>query len=99
MNTAKEIQANGSSLDPRLLTDIYLEADPLFARATEIGERVLGPGHPTVIGWLSNRATLLQSQVRSIFYLCLLAQVPVVDECEKDTDDAPLDPVSAGQMR
>lgn len=42
----------------------YDEADPLYLRAIEIGERTLGPDHPDLAKWLNNRAGLLESQVR-----------------------------------
>ena len=42
------------------------EADPLYARATEIWERALGPEHPNVATVLNNRARLLEKQVRAV---------------------------------
>ena len=43
----------------------YAEADPLFVRAIEIGEKALGPDHPNVATMLSGRAGFLASQVRA----------------------------------
>jgi tetratricopeptide (TPR) repeat protein len=40
----------------------YMEAEPLFRRAIEIGERVLGKDHPTVATRYNNLASLLQAQ-------------------------------------
>ncbi|CAM9531172.1 unnamed protein product, partial [Ectocarpus sp. 12 AP-2014] len=37
----------------------YWEADPLYLRAIEIGEKALGPDHPDLGTWLNNRAVLL----------------------------------------
>lgn len=55
------------------LEDIYVallffqgkrdEADPLYARAIAIGEKVSGPNPPGLAVWLHNRAVLLKSQV------------------------------------
>lgn len=41
----------------------YGEADPLYVRAIEIGERALGRDHPDVATGLANRAGLLMAQV------------------------------------
>ncbi|CAN0344597.1 unnamed protein product, partial [Ectocarpus sp. 6 AP-2014] len=38
------------------------EADPLYLRAIEIGEKTLGPDHPDFATSLNNRAGLLQAQ-------------------------------------
>ncbi|CAN0453882.1 unnamed protein product, partial [Ectocarpus fasciculatus] len=40
----------------------YDEADPLYLRAIEIGEKTLGPDHPGLATWLNNRAELLRVQ-------------------------------------
>ncbi|CAM9939684.1 unnamed protein product, partial [Ectocarpus fasciculatus] len=40
----------------------YGEADPLYLRAIEIGEKTLGPDHPGLATSVSNRAWLLQDQ-------------------------------------
>ncbi|CAB1106625.1 unnamed protein product [Ectocarpus sp. CCAP 1310/34] len=40
----------------------YAEADPLYLRAIEIGEKMLGPDHPDLATRLNNRAWLLHSQ-------------------------------------
>ena len=42
----------------------YAEADPLYLRAIEIGEKTLGPDHPELATRLNNRAGLLAAQVR-----------------------------------
>lgn len=44
----------------------YTEADPLYLRAIEIKEGILGADHPDVAIWLCTRGQLLQSQVRVI---------------------------------
>ena len=44
----------------------YDEADPLYLRAIEIGEKTLGPDHPDLATRLNNRARLLESQVRAV---------------------------------
>ena len=38
------------------------EAEPLYQRAIEIGEKTLGPDHPNIATRLNNLATLLQDQ-------------------------------------
>ncbi|CAN0356259.1 unnamed protein product, partial [Ectocarpus fasciculatus] len=43
----------------------YQEADPLYLRAIEIGERTLGADHPDLATRLNNRAGLLEKQVRN----------------------------------
>ncbi len=40
----------------------YREAEPLFRRAIEIGEKILGKDHPTVARNYNNLAGLLQKQ-------------------------------------
>jgi tetratricopeptide (TPR) repeat protein len=40
----------------------YLEAEPLYRQAIEVGERVLGKDHPDVAVWCNNLATLLRDQ-------------------------------------
>ncbi|CAN0518413.1 unnamed protein product, partial [Ectocarpus sp. 12 AP-2014] len=40
----------------------YTEADPLYLRVIEIGEKKLGPDHPDLATWLNNRAGLLYAQ-------------------------------------
>lgn len=42
----------------------FEEADPLYLRAIEMGEKALGPGHPALARQLNNRAGLLTKQVR-----------------------------------
>lgn len=42
------------------------EADALFKRAIEIGEKSLGSDHPDLAVWLHNRAWVLTRQVRTI---------------------------------
>lgn len=44
----------------------YAEAGPLHERCQAIQEKVLGPEHPSLAITLSNRAKLLQSQVRAV---------------------------------
>ena len=47
----------------------YDEAESLFHKAIEIGEKVLGKEHPDVAVWYSNRAGLFEMQVRfSVFF-------------------------------
>ena len=36
------------------------EAEPLYRKAVEIGEAVLGPEHPDLATWLNNLATLMR---------------------------------------
>ncbi|CAM9138218.1 unnamed protein product, partial [Ectocarpus sp. 13 AM-2016] len=43
----------------------YAEADPLYLRAIEIGEKTLGPDHPALATRLNNWAGLLVKQVRT----------------------------------
>lgn len=43
----------------------YTEADSVFLRAIDIGEKKLGDHHPSLAMWLNNRAELLQQQVRA----------------------------------
>lgn len=43
----------------------YAEADPMYVRAIDIGERTLGPDHPNLAVWLGNWASLLEKQVRA----------------------------------
>lgn len=40
-----------------------VEADELSKRAIKIVEKCLGPDHPDLVGWLDNRASLLEQQV------------------------------------
>ena len=40
------------------------KAEPLWHRAIEIGEKVLGKEHPDVAVWYNNLAGLYQAQVR-----------------------------------
>ncbi|CAN0358203.1 unnamed protein product, partial [Scytosiphon promiscuus] len=42
----------------------YTEAEPLYARAQAIEEKVLGPEHPSLAATLHDRAGLLKSQGR-----------------------------------
>ncbi|CAM9496176.1 unnamed protein product [Ectocarpus sp. 13 AM-2016] len=51
---------------------IYEEAERFCARAVAIGEKALGPYHPSVATWLSNGAGLSEIQVSRIM-LCGLA--------------------------
>ena len=44
----------------------YAEAEPLYERSQVIREKALGPEHPAVAAVLSNRAVLLESQVRAV---------------------------------
>lgn len=46
------------------------EADSLYSRAIEIGEKALGPDHPDVATLLNNKGVALSYQVRAvrIFY-------------------------------
>lgn len=48
-----------------LLQGKFEEADPLYLEGIEIGERTLGPNHPSLAVRLNNRAGLLESQVRA----------------------------------
>lgn len=41
------------------------EADHLYLRAIQIGEKKLGADHPALATWLNNRAGLLHAQVRA----------------------------------
>ena len=43
----------------------FEEADSLYLRAIEIGEKTLGPDHPDLATRLNNRAGLLRKQVRA----------------------------------
>ena len=43
----------------------YDEAEPLFRRAIDIGEKTLGPEHPNLATGLNNLARLLRAQVRN----------------------------------
>lgn len=45
---------------------MYEQADPLYLRAIDIWEAALGSDHPQVAIGLSNRAELLQNQVRAV---------------------------------
>lgn len=38
------------------------EAEPLYRKAVEIGEAVLGPDHPDLATWLNNLATLVKDR-------------------------------------
>lgn len=38
------------------------EAEPLYRKAVEIGESVLGPDHPDLATWLNNLATLVRDR-------------------------------------
>ena len=55
-------------MDPDALSPVFQgkfdEADPLYLRAIEIGEKTLGPEHPSLATTLNNRAGLLEQQVR-----------------------------------
>ena len=44
----------------------YAEAEPLYERCQAIVEKVLGPDHPSLATTLSNRAGLLEIQVRAV---------------------------------
>ncbi|CAN0333504.1 unnamed protein product, partial [Ectocarpus sp. 12 AP-2014] len=50
----------------------YSEADPLYLRAIEIGEKTLGPDHPALATRLNNRAELLSAQEKYTEALPLL---------------------------
>ena len=50
---------------PTYIQGNYTEADPLYARATEIWEKALGPERPLVATALNNWAELLEAQVRT----------------------------------
>lgn len=49
-----------------MLQGKYVEADPLYLRAIEIGEKTLGPEHPDLATRLNNRAELLKAQVSAV---------------------------------
>ena len=51
---------------PTYIQGKYADAEPLYARATEIWEKALGPEHPSLAAALNNRAGLLKSQVRAV---------------------------------
>ncbi|CAM9377399.1 unnamed protein product, partial [Discosporangium mesarthrocarpum] len=42
----------------------FEEADPLYARAVDIGERTLEPNDPDLAVWMNNRAVTLRHQGR-----------------------------------
>lgn len=44
----------------------YADADPLFLRAIEIGEKTLGPDDPQLATLLNNRAGVLKDQVTAV---------------------------------
>ena len=50
-------------MDPAALSPVFQgkldEADPLYLRVIEIGEKTLGPNHPDLATRLNNRAGLL----------------------------------------
>lgn len=48
----------------------YDEADPLYGRSLALREKALGPNHPMVAQSLTNRARLLDREVRAILF-CL----------------------------
>ncbi|CAN0519334.1 unnamed protein product [Ectocarpus sp. 12 AP-2014] len=50
----------------------YAEAEPLYARATEIWETAFGPDHQTVATALNNRAVLLYKQEKYTEAISLL---------------------------
>lgn len=52
------------------------DAEPLYERATKIREKALGPDHPIVATLLTDRAELLQSQVRTIEDFLLISWGP-----------------------
>lgn len=59
--------SNLSRVDPCMpvrVQERYAEADPLFVRAIEIGEKAHGPDHPKLATSLNNQAWLLKAQVR-----------------------------------
>ena len=57
----------------------YEEADPLYLRAVAIGEKTLGPDHPTLATTLNNRAGLLSICSSALKYLLALTTLlPVV---------------------
>lgn len=49
---------------PVILQGKYTEAESLYVRALNIGERTLGSDHPEFARWLVNRASSLEKQVR-----------------------------------
>lgn len=49
---------------PVILQGKDAEADLLYLRAIDIGEKTLGPDHPDLAVRLNNRALLLKKQVR-----------------------------------
>ena len=62
------------SQHPTSLQGKYAEADRLYLRAIEIGEKTLGPDHPDLAKRLNNRAGLLGEQVRAVrkFVKCFM---------------------------
>lgn len=67
MNRFSSSQGAAYNSKPMLvLQGKYCEADPLYLRTIEIGEKTLGPDHPTVAIRLNNRAILLGRQVRVV---------------------------------
>lgn len=57
------ILAHLSRVDQHLQCD-YTEADALYLRAIEIGEKTVGPDHPDIASRLNRRAGVLRLQVR-----------------------------------
>ena len=57
-------------MDPAGLSLVFQgkfdEADPLYLRAIEIGEKTLGPDFPDLAAMLNNRAVLLKAQLRAV---------------------------------
>eukprot|EP00903_Cladosiphon_okamuranus_P018131 g16686.t1 len=62
-DTAADVARSYSSVGRLFeLQGKYAEADRLYLRAIEIGEKTLGPDHPNLATRLNNRAVLLKSQ-------------------------------------
>lgn len=43
----------------------WTEADEVFRRAVDVGEKSLGGNHPSIAAWLSHHARVLKYQVQS----------------------------------
>ncbi|CAN0601310.1 unnamed protein product, partial [Ectocarpus sp. 12 AP-2014] len=56
----------------------YDEADPLYLRAIEIGEKTLGPDHPDLATRLNNRARTFPSYSRASTNKPILSMVELL---------------------